>query len=719
MQSQIDKEISKELWINQCYLILIANLILRSYLMNLKKIYSDPQGYLERILIDFQLNDNELLPFMRWKSLPEGITIVKNLENEGLNILNDITIWEIEEDLFGELYEKLIKKTSRHERGEFYTPDWLALAIINETWKRWEIALKHKRENKSPQFLDPACGSGTFIVNLVKYYYKIRKSESTTANYLIISGFDINPVAVYISRINYILSIPPNVLFNVLEKRPRFYLEIVVRDSLEAQLLPKLNDKGHLRNNFDIVVGNPPWTVLRSIRDKKHQDHLKKQFLDFGLATSTDVHLFTQLDLSTLFFVKCSEFFLNEGGKLAFIMPKSVLTGAKQHEKFKTFDKPQMRIDKIWDLQEISPLFQMPACVLFATKGKKTRYPVQMNIWNGNIPNNGVTFGNYRSKISIREAKYSPPSSRTKKSRYYDLFKVGLSIFPRNFYFVDIRGRNGPFVKIETDPEINSLSKPRWKDIFLRGLTSNAYLFVTLLSWEMFNFGYNRLRWVVLPLSNKIDEGSSYKPLTLDELKGRDKNTYDWFAQAEKTWNQLSTEKSKIRFPSLLARLNYNNLISYQSPDRRYVVAYSGTGTNLTSCVIDKKNLKLIGISNPPQFIADVKTWFFETNESSEAHYLCAVFNSNVLNQLIKPLQPQGLGGGRAIHRRPLSFPIPQFNPSDSLHCDLAEFSRIAHERFSDLTFQKNGTMRREARLQISDILPDLDQQVTNLLARL
>ncbi|MHA2238183.1 MAG: hypothetical protein ACXAB2_07415, partial [Candidatus Hodarchaeales archaeon] len=88
----------------------------------------------------------------------------------------------------------------------------------------------------------------------------------------------------------------------------------------------------------------------------------------------------------------------------------------------------------------------------------------------------------------------------------------------------------------------------------------------------------------------------------------------------------------------------------HRKPQKRYLVSYSGTGTNITASVIDKQKGKRNSGGFP--FLADVKVWFYETNDKSEAHYLCAVLNSNVVNQLIKPLQPQGLGGGRAIHRR-------------------------------------------------------------------
>lgn len=50
------------------------------------------------------------------------------------------------------LYQQLVDPEERHDLGEYYTPDWLADYIVRDVLD----------ENKS--VLDPACGSGTFLV---------------------------------------------------------------------------------------------------------------------------------------------------------------------------------------------------------------------------------------------------------------------------------------------------------------------------------------------------------------------------------------------------------------------------------------------------------------------------------------------------------------------------------------------------------------------------
>src|SRR5258708_13750987 len=85
---------------------------------------------------------------------------------------------------------------------------------------------------------------------------------------------------------------------------------------------------------FDVIVGNPPWLSYRYIKDKTYQAEVKALTLNYGLLESGDVKLFTQMDLSTLFMVHCESTYLKQGGLIAFVMPRSVITAAKQHPQF-------------------------------------------------------------------------------------------------------------------------------------------------------------------------------------------------------------------------------------------------------------------------------------------------------------------------------------------------------------------------------------------------
>ena len=107
-------------------------------------------------------------------------------------------------DLLKKLYQYLVPQQIRHKLGEYYTPDWLAELIIDET------GYKGKLEHK---VLDPACGSGTFLVLAIQQAKQWGKRAQNTCwrdckihspEHL---GFDLNPLAVIASRTNYLFAL--------------------------------------------------------------------------------------------------------------------------------------------------------------------------------------------------------------------------------------------------------------------------------------------------------------------------------------------------------------------------------------------------------------------------------------------------------------------------------------------------------------------------------
>jgi hypothetical protein len=122
-------------------------------------------------------------------------------------------------DLFKKLYHALLPREIRHNLGEYYTPDWLAEYLLQRTDKTFftepdaetEPTLRTKLAHT--RWLDPACGSGTFLVLLIARYRKLGHRlflpeaellRTITQN---IVGFDINPLAVLTARVNYLLAI--------------------------------------------------------------------------------------------------------------------------------------------------------------------------------------------------------------------------------------------------------------------------------------------------------------------------------------------------------------------------------------------------------------------------------------------------------------------------------------------------------------------------------
>ena len=112
-------------------------------------------------------------------------------------------------DLLKVLYQNLIPQKLRHDLGEYYTPDWLASHVLD---------LVAYDGNPDTRVLDPGCGSGTFLVEAINrirqwfshHRYDCGFSEEGLIQRILnnVVGFDLNPLAVMASRVNYLRYYP-------------------------------------------------------------------------------------------------------------------------------------------------------------------------------------------------------------------------------------------------------------------------------------------------------------------------------------------------------------------------------------------------------------------------------------------------------------------------------------------------------------------------------
>lgn len=110
-------------------------------------------------------------------------------------------------DLLKKLYQRLIPKRLRHDLGEDHTPGWLAERLLNQVGYEG---------NPDRRILDPACGSGTFLVLIINRVHKFLEDhfgrypdKSVVLNKVLsnVVGFELNPLAVITARTNYLMAL--------------------------------------------------------------------------------------------------------------------------------------------------------------------------------------------------------------------------------------------------------------------------------------------------------------------------------------------------------------------------------------------------------------------------------------------------------------------------------------------------------------------------------
>jgi len=296
-------------------------------------------------------------------------------------------------------------------------------------------------------------------------------------------------------------------------------------------------------------------------------------------------------------------------------------------------------------------------------------------------------------------------------------------------WFVRVRtGRLGfhlALPPLETDPEALRQAKKPWNDVRLWGQVEAQFLFATLLAGDLVPFGVLRLRPVVLPL---LREGGRWALLT-PERAGEQGffRLAEWLRKAQQVWAERAkrdeTGQPKIR--SVLDRLDVQHGLTRQRPGG-WKVFYTAGGTHLTACALNADALpplEVEGASLPfAGLLADHTLCLYEAEGEEEALYLTAVLNSALLDTALKPLQTRGEWGERHFHKRPLEFPIPLYNPKDSLHRDLADLGRTCAERVREMApdmarrYRSVGRARAEVRRLLERELGEIDARVRRLL---
>ncbi|WP_332398875.1 Eco57I restriction-modification methylase domain-containing protein [Vibrio metschnikovii] len=170
-----------------------------------------------------------------------------NLSNKLLlalrQILSRLSLYRLDylkktRDILRDLYQGLVPGKLRQSLGEFYTPDWLVDFTVDKV---------ADEEIVSKKILDPTCGSGAFLLAIIRK--KRTQAELLNLNYNdtlkmlcdTVWGFDLNPLAVQTARVNFLIEIA-----DLLEKCPGSEIEvpILLADAIYSPASsPKADDK--------------------------------------------------------------------------------------------------------------------------------------------------------------------------------------------------------------------------------------------------------------------------------------------------------------------------------------------------------------------------------------------------------------------------------------------------------------------------------------------
>lgn len=257
---------------------------------------------------------------------------------------------DIDRDIFGEMYQQCLDAEKRKKLGAYYTPPTAVRFLLDYAGLTPEE--RNITETDEP-VLDPACGSGTFVLEAMSRVIDSlkhsgfdfqRDDDLLEAVELIndkIRGFDIDPFAVQLAQ--------SNLLIRVLQERRSgdatdTHLEFPSFSTYETDSLltakgsgqtsktrfyrARENDAENLdaiidakEDDYEWIIGNPPY-----IRSHNQDQRTTAEYERLH----GDVFGDEQSDIFTAF-VKQGLEWLDDGGRLAFVISNKLLvTGASE-----------------------------------------------------------------------------------------------------------------------------------------------------------------------------------------------------------------------------------------------------------------------------------------------------------------------------------------------------------------------------------------------------
>lgn len=489
-----------------------------------------------------------------------------------------------------------------------------------------------------------------------------------------------------------------------------------------------------LKGRFDVIVGNPPWLSYRYIEDPEYQNEVKQRALvDYKIAPSSQ-KLFTQMELATVFFAHAISVFGREGAEIAFVMPRSILSG-DQHVNLRArlYSAP-FRLTRYWDLKDVRPLFSVPAAVLFAARDTSIgtmKDVLPVTEWSGQLPERDLPWSTAADHLRARDAfarviflgknrtALSTWGGRTdphEGSPYAQRFRQGATVIPRSFYFVAVRDLEElppdreRLYSIETDPAQVDEGKPPWNEVKLKGQVDGQFLFFVAVSRHVLPFALLRPSIAVLPVERGVN--AVYLRTAAELRKEGHREVASWMDKADALWRKHRGAKAKKQ--TIYDWLNYQNKLTAQNFGQRHLVLYNAAGTHVAAAYVDRNDVDM-------RLIVEHKLYWAAVDSQAEGDYLAAFLNSTVVNEAIKPFQSMGLLGERDIEKKVLEVAIPRYRAADERHRALAELGGVARRRASELVLSNElpkglGQRRTWIREQLKATVFEIDAVAKQLL---
>lgn len=235
----------------------------------------------------------------------ENIKLEDDIIYKTVEHLQSININKTDLDSKGVAFERFMGDFFKGKMGQYFTPRNIV-----------DFCVKMLFIKQNERVLDPACGSGGFLLHAMDLIRKKAEEDYEDEKEIYsywhdfasknLFGIEINEQIARVCKMNMII-------------HDDGHTNIISADSLDnIEKHTKINSQ-FKKENFDIILTNPPFGAKVLINEKKY---LK----DYQLGLNNGKERAAQ-STEVLFIERCFEY-LKEGGRMAIVLPDGILTNA-------------------------------------------------------------------------------------------------------------------------------------------------------------------------------------------------------------------------------------------------------------------------------------------------------------------------------------------------------------------------------------------------------
>ena len=510
---------------------------------------------------------------------------------------------------------------------------------------------------------------------------------------------------------------------------------------LKNSFAPLLHDK------FNFVVGNPPWVNWENLPEN-YRDGTKEMWKDYKLFTLSGMAARLgggKKDISTLFSYRCPDRYLKDGGNFGFLITQTVFKTKGAGEGFRRFkireqkegkikEKP-LKVVKVHDLVELNPFegASNRTSAFFVKKKGETKYPVRYVLWRKK-KNERIDLKNSLEEVSKKSSRIellAYPSDETNKlspwltlpGKAFDAVnKIKGKCFYRAYAGIYSGGANAVYrlnilgVVARRKEEIDIPAYLR--NIF--GIKMGEEIEIKEIVVE--NIITGRTKSDTEKIKTAIEDFFVFPLIKKPHFKKWKLKGYIYTLQMQDPKKRRGYDERwvKVNFPKTYGYLkDFEEILKQRAAYKKYLgktpfysmydlgkytfspykVVWNRVGNKLESCVISSVNDEFLG---KKPVLPEEHLVFIPTEDENEAHFICCILNSTILDFTLRSIAggPLNFGSPKVFEN---TVRIPKFDANNNIHRELAELSKKAHEFAS-----------KEEDDELREVEEEIDRQVAS-----